>query len=238
MTTMDAGPEGRRSPRGGWFVALWILGAALAVPAGRILGDSLVTVLFYPALIVATIFLPARQSANLDGFELIELAGYVSTMVGIALTVGLAQWLVLYGHSQRLKWWWPATSAGLTLGALLNIGYRSHLWSLLGDSTTGLMSLDILGLVVGGAQGLVLRRQGYRTGWWVLASAVGWQLGFLARRWSHGLIATPAFQALPDLLLGAVAGLITGAALVRLLRSSATVHDTKRCPAVGSMHLL
>ncbi len=211
----------KRSPEGGWFVALWVFATTLAVFMGRAIGDALFPVLAYPALMVAVLFIAPRQAATLDGIDLAQLAGYVTTMVGTGLIVGLAQWRVLHGRSHRFRWWWPATSGGFVLGAFLNVAFRSHLWNLLGDNAIGLISLDILGVAVGWAQWLLLRQRAARAGWWVLASALGWQLGFLARRWSRELITSPTIQAVPDLVLGGAAGLITGVILVWLLRSSA-----------------
>lgn len=86
--------------------------------------------------------------------------------------VGLAQWLVLRRSVARLDWWLPATSGG---------GLLALPWIVLpiSNGTTGdpfqrglIICGGIFGAVLGGPQGLVLRRLPGRAAAWVLASIV------------------------------------------------------------------
>jgi len=77
-----------------------------------------------------------------------------------------------------------------------------------------------VGWAVGGAmQWLVLRSQVSRAGWWVLASTVGWLVGFLV----GGAVGHEDILVvfLFFITLWAVAGAITGIALIWLLRQPA-----------------
>jgi hypothetical protein len=69
---------------------------------------------------------------------------------------------------------------------------------------------DLAGAVGGTLQWLHLRQQVPRSGWWVLASILGWAVGL-------GL-AVAVGKALGWMVAGAVGGVITGIALIWLFR--------------------
>ncbi len=126
-------------------------------------------------------------------------------MTGAA--VGVMQWLILRRQLRRTGWWvlasivgWVVGTAAATLGILL-VGLQEF-----SPVSSSIVIGVVVGAVAGVMQWLILRRQLRRTGWWVLASTVGWAVGAAAT----GAIGLPA--------VGAVSGAITGIALVRLLR--------------------
>ncbi|MFC2043041.1 hypothetical protein ACFLUA_02695 [Chloroflexota bacterium] len=84
------------------------------------------------------------------------------------------------------------------------------------------MVVALGGAVTGMLQRPVLRGQVSRSGWWVLASTVGWGLGmavFEIVQYAEGAFGIELFGWLFGLLFGgAVLGAVTGGALVWLLR--------------------
>lgn len=74
------------------------------------------------------------------------------------------------------------------------------------------MTFSIYGAVIGLAQWRVLRKRASRTGWWVLASALGWPVGWLAAS-TLGRCCTSddvVFQAVGITLFMALIGAVTG----------------------------
>jgi hypothetical protein len=99
----------------------------------------------------------------------------ISLVIGMAAMgglVGTLQWLVLQQVVSRIGLWIPATAIGLgCYGALLGVlGERSKLSDYVIEGL-------ILGAVLGGVQGLVLRRKVSHAAWWILASTVSWAIG-------------------------------------------------------------
>jgi len=115
-------------------------------------------------------------------------------IVGIAL--GILQGLVLQKYLLKIWSWEIETSLGWALGALIIL-------------FGGLDGMDIIaglviGVTTGTAQWMVLRRKLLWSGWWVVMSIVAWTTGMAL---------------LPGIFMtGVMAGLITGIALVLLLR--------------------
>jgi hypothetical protein len=68
----------------------------------------------------------------------------------------------------------------------------------------GFLTGIVLGAAMGILQWLILQRHFYRAGWWIVVSALAWTAGL-------SLLTGP-------LLVGAVAGAVTGIALELLLR--------------------
>lgn len=123
--------------------------------------------------------------------------------LGIGVAVGLAQWLVLRQVIRRAGWWILASTVGWGIG-----------WAIIvtglvvppnGTGLTALISGAILGIYIGLAQWIVLRRNVAQAGWWLPASIAGWMMGLL------GLFGT--------ILTGAVVGVVTGLMLDWLLRT-------------------
>jgi hypothetical protein len=130
------------------------------------------------------------------------LLPYLSTTapgVDIAAGVGagIMQWPVLYRRIPR-AWRWPVGTAIAWMGGslLLLAAVPADVQILLGGV--------ILGPVVGLAQWLILRREVYWAGWWIVISTMAWITGLTL---VPGLLAT-----------GAMAGALTGVAMSLLLR--------------------
>jgi hypothetical protein len=112
------------------------------------------------------------------------------------LVVGGLQWVVLRQSIRQAGWWVLASAVGWALGwaivaALVPLEY-------------GFLTGIVLGAAMGILQWLILQRQFYRAGWWIAISVLAWTAGL-------SLLTGP-------LLVGAVAGAVTGIALELLLR--------------------
>ena len=131
----------------------------------------------------------------------------------IGTGIGLVQWLVLSRYLPRAGWWIPATILGFAIGKAAGDSLAGHITGLLGFALGGAM----IGFLVGIAQWCVLSKKIPKPGWWILASAVGWAAGWtiinIMDESAGGPISTIY---LIGALGAAVAGLITGAAMVRL----------------------
>ncbi|MGI8912779.1 MAG: hypothetical protein ACR2JY_03130 [Chloroflexota bacterium] len=170
-------------------------------------------------------------------------------------TVGAAQWLVIRRYLQASREWVVATTAGWCVGALLAeallfpivAGHVQIGWP--GDTVLrgGEFGL-VVGAVMGIAQWRVLRREVAHAGWWILASALGWSLGWLvgglrSNEMLGGSDVGPAFHLggvvagviLAPALGGALYGIVTAPLLVALLRAREPLHATiqRRRPAAA-----
>jgi len=118
------------------------------------------------------------------------------SFVTIGIGMGVLQWLVLQ-HRLRKAWRWIiATTLGWLLGSTL----------ILASLPEGMDFLAgvIIGITTGTAQWLVLRREFYWAGWWIVISVIAWTTGMAL---------------LPGVMLtGVMAGAITGLALILLIR--------------------
>jgi len=110
-------------------------------------------------------------------------------------TIGILQWLVLQSRISRAWRWIIVSAGGWTAGALftffLTLPVNNFLGSLITGAATGI------------AQWLVLREDLHWAGWWIPVSIVAWTTGLALL---PGLLST-----------GALAGAVTGIALVLLL---------------------
>ncbi len=205
--------ERNRIGRSFWL--RWVLVCIVGWFLGIFIGSYLFNIIIYIEIF--------RRNAL--GFILANSIG------GAALgsVVGLMQWLILRRRFSWAGWWIFASTVGFAFaggggtGAKLAAigGYREMgYWSGLIVEWAIIMVLG--GAVTGILQWLILRSQASRAGWWVLASTVGcgsmvlWEACFGCKFWGEGI--------LPFLLLsvwsGAVLGMVTGGALVWLLRQS------------------
>lgn len=139
----------------------------------------------------------------------------------LGLAVGVLQWSILRRRVSLTGWWVLATAvgglgifqAGLIFGFSAFIGPYKSLVAFLG--WIGIASLG--GLVTGALQWLVLRGKVSRSGWWVLASTVGWALSAtVTRAIPWGVDDKDAMFGM--VVAGVVWGMVTGGALVWLLR--------------------
>jgi hypothetical protein len=118
------------------------------------------------------------------------------TFVTIGIGLAVLQWLVLQ-HRIRKAWRWIiATTLGWLLGStLILVSLPEGM-----DFLAGV----IIGVTTGTAQWLVLRREIYWAGWWIVISVIAWTTGMAL---------------LPGVMLtGVMAGAITGLALILLIR--------------------
>jgi hypothetical protein len=117
-------------------------------------------------------------------------------IVAIGVALGILQWLVLQHRIQNAWRWIPATFLGWVLGSTLILAAPSQGV----DFFAGM----ILGITIGVAQWLILRREVHWAGWWIVINVVAWTTGMALL---PGLLST-----------GAMAGALTGIALELLLR--------------------
>jgi hypothetical protein len=135
-------------------------------------------------------------------------------VIGTAL--GFAQWFVLRRRIPRAGWWVVLSIVGFGVGKALSEAVAPATSSVLNYALGG----ALIGLSVGLAQWLILRLHVSMAWWWVPASILAWVVG-----WSFiGLAETSAdLPTVAVYLVGAIgaagAGIITGAALIRLFRS-------------------
>jgi hypothetical protein len=117
-------------------------------------------------------------------------------IVTIGIALGVMQWLVLQRQLKNAQRWIVATIAGWIFGSIL----------VLGNTPFGLdiLASMLIGGTIGISQWIVLRNEIRWSGWWIVMSVVGW---------TSGLTLLPGF-----FLTGTIAGLITGTALILLIR--------------------
>lgn len=137
----------------------------------------------------------------------------------IGIAIGIGQWLVLRRDSgYQTAWWALASSVGFAIGK--DVG------DMLAAAVSGPAAVGLDGLVIGASLGvvqwLVLRRHVADPGWWIAASAIAWAIGWsvintVDPEAAGGSIAVTYIVGATG---AAVAGLITGAALVWLLRGT------------------
>jgi tRNA A-37 threonylcarbamoyl transferase component Bud32 len=175
-------------------VANWALWSSwvLASAVGRGVGSYLVVELL-PERFVALV--------NATSFTVVSAVWEA----GVGAVVGVAQWVVLRRRIRRAGWWVLASTVGW---AVFGIGY-----AMVFASDRGGFLFGGFGVAVGVAQWLVLRGQIERAGWWVLVSTLVitahktvWLLFGVGYWWHH------------EAALGTVSGMLTGLALVWLLK--------------------
>jgi serine/threonine-protein kinase len=108
----------------------------------------------------------------------------------IGLALGVGQWVLIRSRLENSFWWVLASLVGWAIGHLAVINWlpvAMREWA-------GLP----IGLTLGVAQWIVLRKLMPRSGWWIVISALGWLLAMTG--------------VLGGSLVGAVAGAVTGVA--------------------------
>ena len=150
------------------------------------------------------------------------LLGNVMAGIGIGGGVGFMQWLALRRHVRQAGWWALASAAGLTVCfGLFEVVYL--IWGYPFDLVGWVVVLVVGGALSGVLQQRILRRHVRRSGWWVLASTVGWGLSVVGPalpQMDSGPIVVMIIRNLvaPLALAGGVLGTVTGGALIWLLR--------------------
>jgi len=139
---------------------------------------------------------------------------------GVGILQGCALRPVLPGSAH---WFWSCVG-GLGAAFLVQDILRAATW---GAIPSLQVTVALGGLIVGAWQWLLLRRQFQNTGWWTLASVLGWTLGgatsaladrLFQSRQLHGIWGALTYLGLVG-LGGLLLGLITGLALARLSRT-------------------
>ena len=155
---------------------------------------------------------------------------YVAVVASSLLASG-CQWLVLRRHKLDVAWWVPGTVVGNLLNAMVVIPSMLHLFvnsTAIGPTpletavVAGAAALGAAGLVVGGAQALVLRASTGNFVWaWIPATAVGGALsGAITTALSAQLFGLTAVATIS--LVAAAGALLTAACqapvFLRLIR--------------------
>ncbi len=157
------------------------------------------------------------------GFPQNFLVAGVAVAVLWGAVVGVSQWLVLRGKISRAGWWVLASTVGWFVGLFVGSVVGRAVGELVFGLDLPMVVVRVgagagVGVVVGASQWLVLRGKISQAGWWVLASTVGSAVGFAvadAVGFDMGFI---VHDPVGLVVGGAVAGCITGGALVWLLR--------------------
>ena len=171
----------------------------------------------------------ANIAGWLIGFALCEaLQSFVSTVLvdGLVIgsAVGIAQWLVLRRYVSPVGWWVALSIVGYGVGKAMAEATLPGTTTLPGYALTG----AIVGVVVGLAQWVVLRRSLSSAGWWVPATSLAWVVGWCAIGVAEHASDWPTLAVYVVGGIGAaVAGLITAMTLIWLLRITLTAPPSK-----------
>jgi hypothetical protein len=156
--------------------------------------------------------------------------------VGMGGGIGIAQWLVLRRHIASAGWWVLVSVVGamigVALGFVLEDVLRPLISTLLGEAIQSRPSVPcvslsaatavgaagaVIGLNLGIAQWLVLRRHVRSAGWWIVASCLAWMAGLSLSAGTVDVLGTP----LSLLVIGVASGAATGSLLAYLLSGDA-----------------
>lgn len=194
-----------RRPPFGW--AIWIAVSVVGAAVGAIVAWQI------------------RSLWPLGSASLMQDVAYIATLVSALIAAG-AQWFFFRTFKSDADWWAPATAganlinAAIVVPAMLSLFFRPALSSAPSRSTAliaGALALAAAGLVVGGAQALVLRGSLPRLApLWIPATVLGGLLtGIITTSLSAAFFGLPAIATVS---LAAVTGsLITAACQAPLL---------------------
>jgi hypothetical protein len=153
-----------------------------------------------------------------------QVVAAIFLWLGVGLLMGALQWSVLRRLVSGLDGWIVVSTAGWVAGLGSLSGIFGLSVGLLGEESGGGLAVGAVaaGAVLGAAQWLVLRRCFPWAGWWIPASTLGTAACVLlfvtlSRGADAGLVGLSGIAA-SGAAGGAAYGLITGGALVRLLR--------------------
>lgn len=162
-------------------------------------------------------FLPSGFLAQAFG---LGLARVLSPLLA-GILIGMGQWLILRNYLSDCSQWIPAAGAAWAIGYAVGI----YIFQIFPPGLEyGLLGVILFGLVAGGLQWPLLRREIPQIVPWLLANVLGWTLGFLLSLWVtnslSAALAGSAFLAslLSLTLTGFVAGAVVGLALVWIVR--------------------
>lgn len=146
---------------------------------------------------------------------------------GMGIAVGFLQARAIRGLLPSAWRWFWSCAVGLAIPFL-----ATDIWKPTGLSPTYSLFAALLlgGVAIGAWQSLILRSRLRRAGWWMLASVVGWALAGGMAASADALSRSQGLRGIWGALAylgivaggGLVLGLVTGAALVWLLRQEQT----------------
>ena len=195
-------------PQMGWSLWLrWVLATVAGFTLTRVVGVPVGLIAGSIIAAWAVGGVPEDKMENIVSWVVFGVVAY--GLAGAA--TGMMQWLILRRHLKGASWWVLSSALSFAMGAALGF-LASGLLEVLGTPTGAFLIIVASGPVVGTAQWVVLRRQVYRAGWWILATSLAWGLG-----WSIELLT----GSLAFVASGIVVAAITGAVLVWLLRRPA-----------------
>jgi hypothetical protein len=147
-----------------------------------------------------------------------ELTHVNSDGAVIGIAIGIGQWLVMKSRINRTRWWILASIIGFGIGKDVADPVALAVSGPMGSVLGGLA----IGMSLGVAQWLVLRRHVPEARWWIVASAIAWAVGWaiISSVDTEAAGASIAVAYVIGAIGAAVAGLVTAAALVWLLRRS------------------
>ena len=154
------------------------------------------------------------------GFVVCEaITSFISTLfidgLIIGAGVGIAQWIVLRRRLPDVRWWAGLSILGFGIGRAAGDIATQGLPTALGEGLTG----AVIGLSVGVAQWLSLRRVFPEAGWWIPASVIAWTIGWFIISYAEGLTGSPDVTTYVGGAIGAAfAGIVTGGALIWVSR--------------------
>lgn len=160
----------------------------------------------YTAAIPLGFFVAASITTSPVLFNLID--GFIIGTINGVVT-GMLQWLPLRQRFSQMNWWIIVSIIGFAGGGLL--GEAEFFDRLILEGTA---RLTMLGILVGTAQWLLLRRHVLKAERWIIANTLGWGMGAVIGTLVSGSIA----KILLFPVSGAVAGVITGQTLINMLR--------------------
>jgi hypothetical protein len=193
LTTTDKKPNG-------YFYTAWILWTTFCIPISYLI---IMVIMLIVALFVG-------DTIHVNGVEHITedyLSIYFFAPVMGAVT-GAVQYGLLRPILPRMGGWMPATTGGWLLGMILVAACIRLHWMVLAQLD---LTLILMGLSIGLAQWLVLRRRLPGADWWPVASLLGWGLVALVNRGN-------SFDQYGLLLLGFFPACTTAAALALLTK--------------------
>lgn len=181
---------------------LWIIQSFLCIPIALLLNFIILTII--TLLVGDYIYVNGIPRITEDYLYLYFFIPMVSLLTGAFQSALLRRYLPHMGG------WVLATAAGWLFGILLVLMPDWLHWrNSYGDLDQVFLSL---GLAIGIAQWLLLRRQLSQAGWWIAATVTGW--GLLA------LVTGDTLDGLGSLALGLIPASVTAAALALLMKQA------------------